>query len=292
MNDQPAKAWQPLTFGGVAQYGRNWVGRLFFSCLIVSILTASAVVWTVSRAWFPVIEEAVTHLPPGTEIRGGKLTGPQASRLAENLFLSIRIDPVGEPAPPSLSDIQIVLTPMEIRLRSIFGVAAFPYKPEWGVPLNRADWEPKWAAWRPAVMAYLFFGTIIVLFTSWLTLGIVYAVPVRILAVALRRSISLWGAWKLSVAALLPAAILMTAAIVIYGLGQIRVAELLLAWALHFAIGLIFVMGATFRLLRVEKTRNPFKPGSVAENEFDEEEEKKERAQKNPFRSRSAKKRR
>ena len=123
---EPVKAWQPLTFGGVARYGHDWVGKLFFACLIVSILTASVVVWTAARAWLPVIEESITRLPQGAEIRGGKLTAPQPVQLAENLFLALRLDPIGESTPPSLADIYVILRPREIQFRSLFGMTKLP----------------------------------------------------------------------------------------------------------------------------------------------------------------------
>jgi hypothetical protein len=290
MKDEPLKAWQPLTFGGVARYGHDWLGKLLFACFIVSILTASVVVWAASSAWFPVVEEAIAHLPPGAEIRGGRLAAPAPVSLAENLFLSISLDPVGEITPPSLADVQVVLKPDHIRFRSIFGMAPVPYRPEWTVPLTRADWEPKWPAWRPAVMAYLFFGTIAGLFASWIGLGILYAVPARIVASILKRSLSLWGAWKLCVAGLLPAAILLTVALGVYALGQIRITELMLTWILHFLVGWLFIAGAIIRLPRLQKPpKNPFvkKRGEDAESETEEEA-----VEKNPFKGRSAKKRR
>jgi len=288
MKPERVKAWQPLTFGGVTRYGGDWVGRLFFACFIVSIFTASVILWAATRAWFPPIEEAIAHLPAGAEIRGGKLTAPEPVRLAENLFISLSLDPLGEGTPPSLADVQIVLKPDHIRFRSIFGMAKLPYRPEWTVPLGRNDWEPKWSAWKPAIMAYLFCGTIIVLFTNWVALGILYAVPARLLAFIVKRSVSLWGAWKISVAALLPGAILLTVALGVYGLGQIRIAELTLTWAIHFVIGWIFIAGATLRLPRVQKApKNPFLK-EAAENAEPEEEEREE---KNPFKSPRARKR-
>jgi len=281
------KAWQPLTFGGVASYGHDWVGRLLFACLIVAVLTASVVLWTVSRAWFPVVEQAIGNLPAGAEIRSGKLTAPTPVRLAENLFLSISLDPIGEVTSPSLADIQIVFKSDHIRFRSLFGVFKVPYHLEWTVPLARNDWEPKWPAWRPAVIAYLFFGTIVGLFTAWIALGIVYAVPARLMALILKRSLSLWGAWKLYVAALLPAAILLTAAIGVYGLGQIRIAELVVTWALHFVVGWIFIVGAMIRLPRVEKVvKNPFLKRDAESAEPEGEEEPK-----NPFKASRRRKR-
>jgi hypothetical protein len=299
MNEEPVKAWQPLTFGGVARYGQDWVGRVFFAAIVVAILSASTVVWTASRAWFPVIGEAIAKLPAGAEIRGGKLTAPQAIGLAENLFLSFRLDPQGEGAPASLADIQVVLAPNEVRFRSLFGAARLPYQPEWTIPLNRNELEPKWEAWRPALLAYSFFGVIIELFVSWIALAIIYAIPVRLFAAAVHRRVSLWGAWKLSMAGLLPGAILLTVAIAIYGLGQIRLLELTFTWALHFVAGWIFIIGATFSLPRKTGATNPFGNKS-SESETEEEDEEKnpfksskkghQPAEKNPFKRNSRKK--
>lgn len=290
MKQEPIKAWQPLTFGGVARYGFDWVGKLLFACFIVSLLTASVVFWAVNRAWFPVIEEAIAHLPAGAEIRGGRLTAPGPVRLAENLFLSISLDPVDEAAAPSLADIQVTLKPGHVRFRSLFGVELLPYRPEWTVPLGRSDWEARWPAWKPAFIGYLFLGTIVALFASWISLGILYALPARLMAFILKRSLSLWGAWKLSVAAMIPAAILMSVVLGVYGLGQIRVAELLLAWALHFLVGWIFIVGAVVRLPRFQKAvKNPFinRP-----SEDSESEEQKKLVEKNPFKRATRKKQR
>ncbi|HUS37479.1 MAG TPA: hypothetical protein VM680_19180 [Verrucomicrobiae bacterium] len=275
MKEEPLKAWQPLTFGGVARYGHDWVGKLFFACLVISILTASVVVWTATRTWLPVIEDAITRLPQGAEIRGGKLTAPQPVQLAENPFLALRLDPLGEATPPSLADMYVILAPREIQFRSLFGMAKLPYRPEWTVELSRADWEPRWAAWRPAVLAYLFFGTVVMLFSTWIAFGIAYAIPVRIFAAILKRSVSLWGSWKLSVAGLLPAAILMT--IAAYGLGQIRIPHLIGAWALHFVIGWIFIIAATIRLPERRHESNPFDTTPKDETTDDDE------AVPNPF---------
>lgn len=293
MNSERVNAWQPLTFGGVARYGHDWLGRLLFACLVVAILTASAVLWTLSRAWMPIIEEAVSHLPNGAEIRGGKLTAPQPVALAENIFLSFNLDPVGEAMPASLSDIQVVLRPRDIRFRSIFGMLPLPYRPEWTIQLNANELQAKWAAWRPAVLVYSFVGVVVWLFASWIGLAILYAIPVRLLALGWHRRVSLWGAGKLSMAALLPGAIFLTVAIAVYGLGQIRIPELLFTFAAHFLVGWIFLIGATYKLPRKTVGENPFGDRqSEIEDEDDEESEinpfkkanePKVEREKNPF---------
>jgi hypothetical protein len=288
MKQEPVKAWQPLTFGGIARYGHAWVGRVFFACLIVSILTASVVIWAVARAWLPVLEQSIARLPPGAEIRAGKLTAPQPIQLAENLCLALSLDPVGEGMPPSLADVNVILGPRDIEFRSLFGMTKLPYRPEWTVQLSRADWEPKWAAWRPAVLANLFFGTMAALFATWIAFATLYALPVRIVAAILKRAVTLWGSWKLSLAGLLPAAILMTVAIVAYGLGQIRVLQLVVVWALHFIIGWIFIIGATFKLPPKTSSANPFgdePPQTVEEPESAQNPFNKTESA-NPFRRR------
>src|SRR3954470_9384625 len=299
MNDEPVKAWQPLTFGGVARYGRDWLGRLLFACLVVAILTASTILWTISRAWFPVGEQAISRLPTGAEIRGGKLTAPQPILLAENLFLSFRLDPVGEGVPASPADIQVVLRPLHLRFRSIFGELPVQYRPEWTIPLNQAELGPKWEAWRPALLVCSFFGIIAWLFASWIGLAIVYSIPVRLLALSWRRRVSLWGAWKVSMAGMLPGAILLTVAIGIYGLRQIRLLELVFTWAIHFVVGWIFIIGGTYKLPLKSATVNPF-GGRVAESDSEQGDENenpfkpakrgpKELPEKNPFKRRRKK---
>jgi hypothetical protein len=291
MNEEPVKAWQPLTFGGVARYGHDWLGRLLFAGLVVAILTASTILWAISRVWLPTFEEAIARVPNGVEIRGGKLTAPQPINLAETVFLSFSLDPVGENPPASLSDIQVVLRPTEFRFRSIFGVLPIPYRPEWTIALNASELQPKWEAWRPAVLVYSFFGIILWMFASWISLAILYAIPVRLIALSWRRRVSLWGAWKLSMAALLPGAIFISVAIGIYGLGQIRIPELMFTWAAHFVVGWIFVIGATYKLPPKISGTNPFGDRvSEVETEYDEEsnpfksaKKPREQPEKNPF---------
>jgi hypothetical protein len=58
--------------------------------------------------------------------------------------------------------------------------------------------------------------------------------------------------------------------------------ELLAAWAMHFAIGWIFLIGSVFRLPSLMSS-NPFEP-EVAETGLPEEEKPKRKAA-NPFKT-------
>jgi hypothetical protein len=279
MKGEPFRAWQPLTFGGIARYAHDWIGRLFITGLIVSILVTAAVIFTVRRAWIPVIEQSIAPLPQGAEIRGGRFKAPEAKKLAENSFLSIRFDPQSTLTTHSTSEIELTFRAEELRVRSLFGIAPVKYPLHWTVNLNTAEMEPKWSAWKPAVYGYLIGGVIANLFVTWIAFGILYALIPRFLALFLKRHVTLWGAFKLSVAALMPGALFMTLAIALYGLNQIRMPDLLVAWAMHFVIGWIFLIGASFKLPKLSKT-NPFE---TAEPEPENEGKFKTRKKSNPF---------
>src|SRR2546426_1163441 len=105
----PAPAWQPLTFGGVASFARASLSRLLVVQLIVALLVALSVACAALSGWFPVIETALSELPPNGRIEQGRLEWTKASpaRLAEGSFLSILVD-VEESNPTGQSaDVQL-----------------------------------------------------------------------------------------------------------------------------------------------------------------------------------------
>lgn len=266
MKPEPTRAWQPLTLGGAARYAHDGVGRLFLTGLIISIGCVAAILVTVRNAWQPVIDEAISKLPAGAEVRAGKLTAPQVASVGGNKYLSLALDPTGEANPSSTADIHITFSKTELRFRSLFGIASVPYQPHWRIPLNRAEVEPWWGAWRPAVYGYIALATVIFVFATWIGLALVYMfVPLLLVFFALKRDLWLGGAWKLAVASLMPGALFFSFAILLYGLGHLRMEGLLVAWALHFVVGWVFLVGAVFQLPR--NFDNPFTKEPV-ENPF------------------------
>lgn len=260
MKPEPARAWQPLTFGGVARYAHDGIGRLFITGIVISIVCVAAVMATVRNAWQPVIDEAIAKLPTGAEVRAGRLAAPQVTSLGGNKYLSLALDPTGEANPSSTADIHVTFSKTEAHFRSLFGVAVIPYQLHWRIPLNRAEVEPKWGAWLPVVYACVVAATFVFLFTSWAVLAVPYGALVLILSV--NRVVSAFGTWKYSVAALFPGALFFAFAILLYGLGQLRIEGLLVAWLLHFAVGWLFLIGGVFRLPK--KADNPFRKKSDA----------------------------
>jgi hypothetical protein len=279
MRTQSERAWQPLTFGGVARYAHDWIGRLFVSGVIVSIIATAAIILTFHRAFIPVIDVSVAELPKDAQIRGGLFNIPQPMRLGENSFLSIRLDPEGA-SPRSTSDFQVTLMATRFQIHSLVGQFNKRYPLEVTLTLSRSQIEPWWEAWRMSVYMLLALFTIVFLFLSWISLAIPYAIIARIIAFISKKRVSLWGSWKMSVAALMPGAILFSVGIFLYGWSQIRLADLLGVWIAHFIVGWIFLAGALYCLPRLD-SENPFEKIPAPEEEVEEP-----RPPKNPFKRR------
>lgn len=265
-SDAPNRPWEPITFKGVAGFaGAPW-GRLLMVELGVAVGFAICAAWFVVTAWTPVVTQAVFQLPDESVIRGGKLEWPDAvaRTLAETPFLSLRVDPHDTSGAGQVADLQLEIRAREFRLQSIFGYASFPYPRGWIVLLNRAKLEPWWGAWQPALVAGMGVAVVAGLLVCWAGLAVIYAFAVRLISFFANRRITRLGCWKLASAALMPGALLMSAALILYGLHRLSLMGFLLAGALHLVVGWVYVIGAPLRLPHI----NPVPPAGV--NPFSE----------------------
>ncbi|MDA1276926.1 MAG: hypothetical protein O2960_23155 [Verrucomicrobia bacterium] len=247
------RAWrQPFTFGGVASFASAPAGKLFFVQILAACIVAAVTLGFVCIAWKPVVDEAIVQLPERAVIRNGTLTweGLQPNRLAGNPYLSIvvELDSIGSLGSPS--DLQIELGKRGVRTRSILGYIPLPYPTRWIIPANRNVVEPWWGAWKWLILAALGGALISGLIVMWWIVGILYAWPIRLIAFYADRDVTLWGAWLLSNASLIPGALLFGLAILGYGLQQLNLIQLLFAHLLHLMIGWIFMVCAVFQLPR------------------------------------------
>jgi hypothetical protein len=100
------------------------------------------------------------------------------------------------------------------------------------------------------------------LFINWWLLATAYSPFTWLLAYFNDRDLTLAGAWKLSGAALLAPALMLTLGIVLYGLGMVDLLRLLLLWALHFPLGWGALIAAVLAVPRVSvvanEKKNPF----------------------------------
>lgn len=257
-------AWEPLTPRGVAAFATATLGRLAFVQLIVALLAATTIVWFLHSAWFPTVQEAIKNLPAQGDIRGGKFDwhGDTPSRLAEGLFLSFVVDLNHEGGVGSVAPVQVELGKDDYKICSLLGCVTLRYPIGWLVALNRTDLEPRWGALEPTILVVIFLSSMLVLMLNWAVLATMYAVPTWIIAFYENRDLSLRESWKLAAAALLPGALLLTAAIFFYGLNRIDLVRLGFSAALHFIIGWIYLFISPLFLPRrfagITAKANPF----------------------------------
>lgn len=268
----PLPAWQPLTFGGVAAFARARWTRLLLVQAVVAVVVAVAVLVVLGRGWFPVVTDAVRTLTDFGSVRGGRLAWPKSEAvvLAENQFLGLAMDVEETGEAGQIADLQVEFTRDRIKLVSLLGYASLPYPPDVEIALSRPALDPWWNAWRPAFLLAGGLGTMAWLFASWGVLATLYAVPVRVLAGLAGRAASAGKCWRVAAAALLPGALWMGGAILLYAAEQLSLAGLGLAFGLHFVIGWVYVLGAPFCLPRkgaapLATGANPFTPAPPEE---------------------------
>lgn len=262
--ESPAGAWQPLTFGGVAAFAQAPLSRLLLVEFLAALVAAASVVAFVGMAWAPAIQKAISQLPDGGEIRNGQLQwqGPGRLSLAATRFVALGVDMAesGELAP--VADVQCLLGPTKAKVTLLFGVFSVAYPSRWIIPVNRTDLDPWWGAWKPAILAGTGVITLLALFPIWAVLAFVYGWAVRLLALVLGRQTTAQGCRRLAAAALMPGSLWLSIALVGYGLGRLELVGFLLAAAIHFVVGWIYLAFAPIWLPRKSSSAsaagNPF----------------------------------
>ncbi len=250
--EKPPLAWQPFTPRGVAAFAQASAAWLFGFQFLVSLLSSGVVAWAVHAAWFPVIGAAVAQLPPNGELRSGVLDwqGDPLARLAEGRCLAFTVDMKHEARARLPAHVQVEFGDREVRVFSLLGFVQKPYPPQWRFPFNREELVPWWGAWSPWFLALLMLGTMAFLMLFWTFLGTVYCVPVWLIAFFTDRKLTLGGSWRLAGAALMPGALVATAAIFLYGLGTFGLIELFAVWGAHWIIGWVYAGWGALRAPR------------------------------------------
>lgn len=260
MKRSQAQPWQPLTLAGVAGFAHGSVWRLLIVELVVALLVAASVVAAAALGWAPAVDQAVERAPAtGAGIREAHLHWPGMlpEKLTQNQFLDIVV--VGDETMEigQVADVQVELGRSQWKIRSLLGYMDFPYPSGEPVDLTKQHIDPWWGARKPFILASLGGTVIVTLQLLWAALALCYALPVRLLTFYADRPASFWQSWKLAFAALMPGALLMGVAILLYGLSRLPLAALLGALGVHLVLGWGYLAGATFRLPRVKAGRGP-----------------------------------
>lgn len=259
----PPQAWQPFTPRGVAAFGKASATRLLMVQLIVGGLVALSVIWFLSVAWFPVVDEGIRALPASGEVRRATLawSGPPRVRLAENSRLAFVVDLDRGTNAGHVADVEVTFENSKVTVCTAWRCWEQPYQPGYPFGFNRPELEPAWGARRGPLLALIGVTTILLVYVSWCALAFIYTPLVKLIAFFADRAVSWGGAWRLSAAGLLPGALLVALALVLYGFGAVDLPRFMLLYLLHIVAGLLFVVTSTLFLPKLSEKkggRNPF----------------------------------
>jgi hypothetical protein len=261
---RPNRFCHPFTFTGVANYAWAQGWRFWLTSLVLSLLAGALTVWLLLGAWTPIFSSAISQLPETAAIENGRLIWSAKAQpvLAQGPHLSVMVDPHRANSVSQSGDVQVELGDTELHLRSFIGEFVWPYPPSLRLDLSRAEVEPWWGAWSPIVLAGAFAATFLSLQITWLILGTVQSLFVRLLAFYLDRRVNLGGAWRVGYASVFPGALVMCMGLVLYLHLRLSLFGLMVFLPMHLMVNWIFMVGATFRLPtfpdRAASVRNPF----------------------------------
>jgi hypothetical protein len=260
-----AFAWEPLTTRGVAAFAHARLSRLLLVQFVVAALAATAFVWFLSADCFPTVRGAIRNLPAAGAIRSGRLdwASHTPQLLAEGRFLAFIVDPDHGGQIHSPADVQIEFGRETIRIFSLLGYLEWNYPSDWIIAFNRTELEPLWGAWEPEWLAITVLAVVAGLMLLWAALATAYFLPAWLIGFFTNRNLNLRASWKLAGAALLPGALLLTAAVVLYGFGALDLVQFCFLYGAHFALGWIYLFLSQLFLPRLETAPpkgNPFAP--------------------------------
>jgi hypothetical protein len=258
-------AWEPLTPRGVAAFARARLSRLLLVQFVVASLAAVAGVWFLSDGCFPTVRAAIRNLPVTGEIRAGRLDWPghPPQLLAEGRFLAFIIDLNHSGQIHSPADMQIEFGRESVRIISLLGYTDQDYPRDWIVSFNRTDLEPPWGAWEPELLAIALLAAVAGLMLVWAVLATIYFLPLRLINFYANRDLDFRGSWKLAGAALMPGALLLTVAVVLFDFAVLDLVQIWFIFAAHFALGWIYLFLSQLCLPRIDPASpkgNPFAP--------------------------------
>lgn len=246
---------------GIARFANAPMLWLLVLQFVLALSAACVVVWFLNTNYAPAIRESIRRLPDSTLLQNRRLSNVSSQLLAESKFISAAIDLDGSGQFGKISDVQLELRRNEFRICSLFGCVVFNYPPG-TISLGRANSEPWWGAREPVILFGAGLATFVSVVLIWFIFALAYTPIAKSIAYFANRKLSWKGSWKLCSAAQLVAALLMTLAILFYGLQLFDLIQFLFFFCAHFVVAWTGVCVAPFFLPMVtakqSAVENPF----------------------------------
>jgi hypothetical protein len=132
----------------------------------------------------------------------------------------------------------------------LFGYVTIPYPRGYEVMLGRLEFQAWWGAWRWPILAVVSGAAFLGLMAGWYVLAGGYSAWVWLFSFYANRSATRRVCWRLAAAAMAPSAVLMGAAIFLYGMHRLDLVSLLFALVLQVVVGWVYLLLAPFWLPR------------------------------------------
>lgn len=256
----------PLTFGGVAAFAQK-SGRWFLVVwLITSLLSAGTCLHFLQSRWIPVVESTLNILPENLLLSGGIMSAlPNPATLErDNGFLSVVLAGSDESQGNMTADLQITVASDGLRLHSLLGYLTLPYPPDLELRLAPTNVNPWWNSRKTLFSAAFFVIVSVGLLLTWTALASVYYLPLTVALFFADRSVQMGKTWRLAGSLLIPGALMMSLAILLYTFHLLSLLGLLLTAILHIVIAWIYGIACVKYVPRHNPasppTPNPFEP--------------------------------
>lgn len=261
----------PFTIRGIARWALRDGEALMAYILAMGFLVACSSGWVFGGTWLPVLESALKVCPEGVLFESGRLVAaePTSKILASNTFFSIAIRTHPGLESASTSDVRVLLDEAQLRIGSLAGFLSIPYPPGFTMHLDSNNLYPWWSSRRFFVCLVGWGCMWAGILACWCMLAAIYAMPFHLLAYLFCRECSSRLAFRMNLMSLIPPALFMTLALVLYGQQRLHLQELLVACVIHIPLAWILALLSLFHLDRrpsrtasrgqdVEPSPNPF----------------------------------
>jgi hypothetical protein len=228
----------------------------------VAVLAALCLGFLVKTAWYPIVEKSFRALPDDIEFREGQLQWPtnESRVLAENPFLAIAVGLDESNSISLAADIQLTFRKQTVQVRNLFGDFQFPYPPALALQSGRVHATAWWGAYNWVLLLGICACCVVALLVSWWLLATLYWPAGAAFTALFRRPSRPSQSWKLSTAALLFGAGIMSINMVLYASLMVRAPAFIAGFVLHILAGWIAIPWGAIHLPRAAKSKisNPF----------------------------------
>jgi hypothetical protein len=277
----------PITIGQVARFASASFGRVMSLTLGMALVAALVVAHFMAMSWWPAVRAAAAAMPDGTIIRDGRLVWPGAAvqALAENRFLAITAVPRGAHPLPTAADLSLELREDGVDAASLLGYTFVPYPRQLDLRLTSRVLTAQLDAWHPHILAWTGLLTFFGLIGTWLTGGMLLALPLLSYSLLGERRGTFLGCWRLAIAAFVPGTLLGLLAVLLYTYQQVALVEVLLMAGVASLLTVLLLVVAPLKLPQSfpAEVNNPDAEAARAAGSFSAESAGPESPAPNPF---------